>query len=301
MTDEQSIVVVLGTAQDAGLPQLGCNCSNCSKAISNQRFRRLVSSLGIFNTITGKSYIIDATPNLTEQVRLLNKIKSKFLNKSNYSLKNITGTNEFELSGIFLSHAHIGHYLGLVQLGKEALCANKIPVYATSSMIKFLNANSPFNDLIINKNIIPNEIKIDKKFIINQSLSLTPFFVQHRHEHSDTVGFYISGSKKELLYIPDMDVLSQDVLDRISDADIAIIDGTFYDKSELSTYHDFQKVSHPTIKESMQILKTITKGTSIYYTHFNHTNPVLDSKSEVLNEIKANGLKLVHKGQAFKI
>ena len=301
MTDEQSIVIVLGTTQDAGLPQLGCNCTNCSRAISNQHFRRLVSSLGIFNPTTGKSYIIDATPNLTEQVGLLNKIKSKFLNKNYYSIKNIAGTNEFELSGIFLTHAHIGHYLGLVHLGKEAFCANKIPIYATSSMIKFLNANSPFNDLIINKNIIPNEIKIDKKCVINQSLSLTPFSVQHRHEHSDTVGFSISGSKKELLYIPDMDVLSQDILDRISEADIAIIDGTFYDKSELGTRKDFQEVSHPTIKDSIQVLGTLTKETRIYYTHFNHTNPVLDSKSEAVNEIKASGLKLVHEGQAFKI
>lgn len=301
MTDEQSIVVVLGTAQDAGVPQLGCNCTNCRRVISNQRFRRLVSSLGIFNPTTGKSYIIDATPNLTEQVGLLNKIKSKYPNRRNNSIINIGESNEFGLSGVFLTHAHIGHYLGLVQLGKEALCAHKIPVYATSSMIKFLNANSPFNDLIINENIISKEIKQNKKCLINQSLSLTPFSVQHRHEHSDTVGFSISGSKKELLYIPDMDVLSQDILYRISNADIAIIDGTFYDKSELGPRRDIQEVSHPTIKESMQALRTFTKETRIYYTHFNHTNPVLDSKSEAVNEIKANGLKLVYKGQAFKI
>ena len=40
--------------------------------------------------------------------------------------------------GIFLTHAHIGHYSGLIHLGKEALGAKGISVYAMPKMSFFL-------------------------------------------------------------------------------------------------------------------------------------------------------------------
>lgn len=288
MTGESYKVVILGTAQDAGVPQLGCECSNCIRALENNKFKHLVASIGIINQINGKAYIIDATPDITEQLSLLRK-------------SSIGSDHRLTIEGIFLTHAHMGHYIGLVQLGKEAWSAAKLPIFGTPDMVRFLSTNHPFSDLIKDKNIVLNKISPDKKFQVDQKLTIIPIPVPHRQEHSDTVGFLIYGMKKQLLYIPDMDVLSDEILKYISKVDIAILDGTFYDKTELPAHRDYKEIQHPTISQSMGVLKKYLKNTKIYYTHFNHTNPILDKDSEALKHVKELGFKIVRLGQAIEI
>ena len=52
------------------------------------------------------------------------------------------------IDGIFLTHAHIGHYTGLMYLGREGLGGNKIKVYALKRMASFLRKNGPWDQLI---------------------------------------------------------------------------------------------------------------------------------------------------------
>ena len=276
--NKKIIIVLLGTAQDAGVPQLGCDCAICTRALSNMSYRRLVAAIGIINPITEKSYL----PNRT-------------------GVKTKSQESKLGLEGIFLTHAHMGHYLGLLQFGKEASAAKKLPVHATSSMVDFLEANSPFKDLVNEQNIITNKITPGGKCLHENNLDITPLPVLHRHEHSDTVGYLIKGAKKQLLYIPDMDQLTEPVQKQISKADIALIDGTFYDKAELSTRRNYEDILHPTISKSMVELKLLLRNTNIYYTHFNHTNPVLDPDSEPRKMVKSAGFGIARERQTFKI
>eukprot|EP00957_Ditylum_brightwellii_P156501 11911053-Ditylum_brightwellii.AAC.1 len=55
--------------------------------------------------------------------------------------------------GIFLTHAHIGHYTGLMYLGREALGAVDVPVYAMPRMRSFLKNNGPWSQLVSLGNI----------------------------------------------------------------------------------------------------------------------------------------------------
>ena len=294
------MTVILGTAQDAGIPQLGCNCTNCQRALKDQRYSQMVSSLGIVNRTKGICYFIDCTPDFTKQLVLLNK---HLINRQ--SVKNLrpgkTTSSYQPPAGIFLSHAHIGHYLGIVQLGKEAAACSKIPVYATARMGNFLTANQPFKSLIDEQHIELHRLSHDREYIINNELSITPFDVPHRNELSDTVGFIIKGRNKKVLYAPDMNELTQSILDQISMVDIAIIDGTFYDASELTSRRAVSKVQHPIIKDSSQDLFKYLKDTDIYFTHFNHTNPVLIPNSAAQKSVKTLGFKLARTGQRFLI
>ncbi len=298
--NKKIIIVLLGTAQDAGVPQLGCDCAICTRALSNMSYRRLVAAIGIINPITEKSYLIDATTDLKEQMVLLGKVRSKYL-PNRTGVKTKSQESKLGLEGIFLTHAHMGHYLGLLQFGKEASAAKKLPVHATSSMVDFLEANSPFKDLVNEQNIITNKITPGGKCLHENNLDITPLPVLHRHEHSDTVGYLIKGAKKQLLYIPDMDQLTEPVQKQISKADIALIDGTFYDKAELSTRRNYEDILHPTISKSMVELKLLLRNTNIYYTHFNHTNPVLDPDSEPRKMVKSAGFGIARERQTFKI
>lgn len=292
MSENKCIIVLLGTAQDAGVPQLGCSCENCQRALINDKYGRLVASLGIINQGTGKCFVIDCTPDFRSQYAILAKLKRKYLtSNSNRNGKKLI-KNNLELDGILLTHAHMGHYTGLLQLGKEGINASAVPVFGSKKMIKFLNSNKPFSSLMKNRNLNPKIIEHGKSIKIDQNLTITPYLVQHRSDFTDTFGFLIHGSNKRLLYVPDMDIITKPVIDLMLKSDIAMIDGTFYQRDELHPRRNISLIPHTPILESMKVFKPYLKSTRIYFTHFNHTNPVVDFDSSEANYVKKAGFGL---------
>ena len=263
------LVQVLGTAQDGGYPQPGCNCPNCKKAHKNQHLIRYPASLGIIDSQAHKSYIIDPTPKLPEQLRLLNK-KAIEANLS-----------KDHLEGIFITHAHMGHYPGLLYFGKEVMNSSKLKVFCSHKMNEFLSANQPWRNLVEN-NICVKTFKNEEK-IIQDNIIFQPVEVPHRAEHTDTYGFLVRGEKKALFYIPDIDQWEgfEDKFNEITKkVDYMLLDGTFYEREELKTHRDrkIKNVPHPPVKETLSLLEegTLKKnGAKIFFTHFNHTNRVL--------------------------
>ena len=63
------------------------------------------------------------------------------------------------LSGIFLTHAHMGHYTGLMWLGKEVMGAAKVPVHAMPRMAAYLRSNGPWSQLVKLENIELREMR----------------------------------------------------------------------------------------------------------------------------------------------
>ena len=144
MTNQKCIICVLGSAQDAGVPQIGCYCENCSRAYTKDSFKRLVSSIAILNQTNEKTFLIDCTPDFKAQLAILDYMSRKYSGLSSKITPPKNYDHNLNISGIFLTHAHMGHYMGLTQLGKEAGNSQLIPVYGTKKMIKFLNSNKPF-------------------------------------------------------------------------------------------------------------------------------------------------------------
>jgi len=92
-------ITVLGIAQDAGYPQIDCEKECCMLFYDGLEDKKLVSCLGLVDLNDKKKYIFDATPDFTEQTQLL---KTNHLDNGNI------------IDGLFLTHAHIGHYTGLM-------------------------------------------------------------------------------------------------------------------------------------------------------------------------------------------
>jgi pyrroloquinoline quinone biosynthesis protein B len=116
-TPNSAYMTVLGIAQDAGYPQMNCKKECCKMAWKNPKLQRMTSCMAIIDPETKQQWIIDATPNIKDQIQLL---------------KRISGTETID--GILLTHAHIGHYTGLMHFGKEVMGANKVPVYTMPRM-----------------------------------------------------------------------------------------------------------------------------------------------------------------------
>ncbi|MFW5786894.1 MAG: MBL fold metallo-hydrolase [Halanaerobiales bacterium] len=265
-------IKALGTAQDGGYPQPGCTCPNCREALQDPRRKRSPASLGISLPKIKKHYIIDPTPAFNHQLNLLN----------NNNRESKTSSNP--LAGVFISHAHMGHYSGLMYLGKEAINTDNLPVYTSPRMEDFLKNNHPWSGLLKNKNIKINQFKPDKKIYFKNNLEITPIKVPHRAEYTDTFGFIIRGNKNSLFYLPDIDGWQgfEDKFNHISSTvDYMILDGTFYTRDELTKHRNrnIKKVPHPTIKHTIKELKNERlkqNDSKIFFTHFNHTNRVLD-------------------------
>ena len=62
------------------------------------------------------------------------------------------------------------------------------------------------------------------------SLQITPILVPHRDEFSETVGYYIKGKEKTLLFIPDIDKWYRwetDIRELVKEVDYALLDASF--------------------------------------------------------------------------
>ncbi|MFN3196502.1 MAG: MBL fold metallo-hydrolase [Chlorobiota bacterium] len=279
---ENTSIIVLGTIQDAGSPHIACKKECCNGLFENPDNSRQVVSLGLYDAMSGKKYLFEATPDITQQMKYLSEYGDQ--------------TDKEVPNGIFLTHAHIGHYTGLMYLGKEAMSANKVPVYAMPKMKKYLETNGPWSQLVSEKNIEIVGIVDGVEVILSEELSVTPLLVPHRDEYSETVGYRIEGPNKSALFIPDIDKWEKwdlDIIAEVKKVDYAFLDATFYDGAELNN-RDMSEIPHPFVVESMNKFESLNsvEKEKIIFIHFNHTNPIIDSTSEEARKVIENGFRI---------
>ena len=281
------LLKVLGTIQDGGIPHMGCSKECCSNYFLSKKSRIGVSSLGISNLKYNTNYIIDATPNINLQ--LIDLIGNADPSK--------------KLNGIFLTHAHMGHYAGLLNFGRESLNSKNIPLYLMPKFYNFILNNGPWNQLVELNNIKLNKIYNREKVILHNNLSFTPIQVPHRDEYSETVGYIIESIHKKALYIPDIDKWAKwevSIVEMIKSVDYAFLDGTFFDEKEINN-RDISEIPHPFIIESLKLFKELDESekSKVYFIHLNHTNPVLNSESSEYKKVISAGFNIAKTGMEF--
>ena len=281
------LLKVLGTIQDGGIPHMGCSKECCSNYFLSEKSRIGVSSLGVSNLKHDTNYIIDATPNI------------------NFQLIDLIGNADpsKKLNGIFLTHAHMGHYVGLLNFGRESLNSKNIPLYLMPKFYNFILNNGPWNQLVKLNNIKLNKIYNREKVILHNNLSFTPIQVPHRDEYSETVGYIIESIHKKALYIPDIDKWAKwevSIVEMIKSVDYAFLDGTFFDKKEINN-RDISEIPHPFIIESLKLFEGLdgSEKSKIYFIHLNHTNPVLNSESSEYKKVISAGFNIAKTGMEF--
>jgi pyrroloquinoline quinone biosynthesis protein B len=253
-------LVVLGIAQDAGIPHLNCQQPLCVSIRAGKRRPERVSSLGLVDRVSGRAYLFDATPDFNAQVH------------------DLTGGRPPD--GIFLTHAHIGHYTGLMYLGRESIGARAVPVYATDRMLEFLDSNGPWSQLIALGNIERRWVEHDRAVDLPGGLRVTPFRVPHRDEFSDTTGYRIEGPRRKAIFIPDIDrweKWDRSVREIAGTVDLAFLDGTFASPAEVN--RNIEEIPHPMMSRTRELLR----GTRarLWFIHINHTNAELDAADVV--------------------
>ena len=275
-------LVVLGVAQDGGYPQAGCRRECCARAWRDSSQRRGASCVAVVDPATNERWLFDATPDFPQQLRALDEL--------------MPPSSAPGLAGILLTHAHIGHYAGLMHLGREALGARKVPVYAMPRMREFLSRNGPWDQLVRLGNIDVRSMRADGPVALNHRLTATPILVPHRDEYSETVGFRIEGPNRSVLYIPDIDKWERwgrSIEKFIAEADVAYLDGTFFADGEIPG-RSMAEIPHPFIEESMKRFEALPRAerAKIHFIHMNHTNPALRSGSPACRQIERAGFRV---------
>lgn len=278
--------VVLGTAQDGGFPQAGCKKVCCKNAWGDATKRRDPASLGLIDPISGQRWLIECTPSFPRQARRFDAALPKLAGR---------------IDGILLTHAHMGHYAGLLHLGREVMGADGVPVHAMPRMEKFLRTQGPWSQLVQLKNIALRPMRDGRAFALNKRLRVTPFLVPHRDEFSETVGFRIEGPRQKILWLPDIDKWERwktPLEKALAGVDVAYLDATFYTDGELGG-RDMSKIPHPFIAETMRRLKTQPAAVraKVRFIHLNHTNPAHNPRSAAAKVIRAAGFRVAEQGE----
>ena len=279
--------VVLGIAQDAGVPHIGCRQERCEVARRDPSRRERVACLGLVDEKEGRRFLIDATPDIASQIESLPSVRP--------------GARPI-VDGILLTHAHIGHYTGLMYLGREALGASGVTVWATPRMARFLRENGPWSQLVSLGNVVLEEMAPGREFALTPSLRVTPLLVPHRDELSDTVAFRVRGPSRALLYVPDIDKWERwdgRLAEEAAGADWALLDGTFEDAAEVPG-RPLGEIPHPRVGETVARLAGAGRRARVLFVHLNHTNRLLWDAAAV-RALEAKGFAVARDGQELEL
>ena len=290
-TNAAPYLLVLGIAQDGGTPQAG---NKKHPGWADNKFRRRVVSLAVVDPISRERWLFEATPDFREQLHKLDQVAP---------VKGQPG-----IAGVFLSHAHIGHYTGLMFLGHESMGARDVPVYAMPKMVEFLRGNGPWSQLVKYENIVLRAMEDRRAIRLNNRLSVTAFLVPHRQEFSEVVGFRIDGPNRSVIFIPDIDSWEEwdDAGSRIEDViasvDVAYVDGSFFANGEIPG-RDMSGFPHPFITHSMHRFSNLPakEKSKVRFIHLNHTNPAIWPDSVERAQVLANGYGIADEGEIFEL
>jgi pyrroloquinoline quinone biosynthesis protein B len=286
---DEPYVVVLGIAQDGGVPQAG---SDRHPGWEDPTQRRRVVALGLVDPRgAGARYLFEATPDLREQLHALSALQPA----------NAEGP---VLDGVFLTHGHMGHYTGLMFLGHESMGAQGVPVYAMPRMAAYLSSNGPWDQLVRYRNVELVTLAAGEPVELAPGLRVTAIPVPHRQEYTEVVGFRIEGPSRSVLFVPDIDSFAAldaqggRIEELIAGVDIAYLDGSFWAQGEIPG-RDMTEFPHPMIVDSLERFAALppSERAKIRFIHLNHTNPALDARGPERARIEAAGLAVAEEGE----
>jgi len=288
-------IVLLGNCQDGGIPHAGCFLKCCLPAYEHRVLHRHPVALGVLGD-DRTFHLFEATPNLPHQIYLFNN----YLNLKPPIRKP---------DQVFITHAHFGHIQGLGFFGRETLNAKDIKVHTSDAVHKFIQNTPAWNIVVDNLEFVQFD-NMDQANFPKAGFKVTPIFIPHRQDMSDTVAFTIETNEGyRILFLPDHDTW-EETLGKVKcttirewfqklQIDVALIDATFFTKTELASKR-MMKIPHPSVKESCERLGPRRRDDPrVVFIHLNHTNPLHRLDSPEAKYVLDLGWEIGWEGQTF--
>ncbi len=257
---------MLGSGQDGGVAQIGCECRNCGAVRRGERASRSAASIAIIHD--GQAILVDTAPDIRQQWSLIGA----------------------PVAAVTWTHAHMGHVAGASQLGREGPDL-RVPGIGTAALLAHVQAAAPHLSLAW-QTLAPGATHGVA------GLALRFHAIHHRAESSDTVAIEVQG-KRRVLYLPDTDAWDDAVeaaIARLQAGDLLLFDATFWSRDELP-HRDIALVPHPFVQETLERLHALVQqGVRVVLTHLNHTNPLCDPASPQHADVAGRGIVVAHDG-----
>lgn len=262
--------------------------------------RRHVSSLALIVPRDDGSngvYLVDATPDVREQLDMLRDVRDEPAGR----------VDRAPVDGVLLTHAHIGHYTGLMFFGFEAVHTSGVPVWCSPTMAEFLRTNGPWSQLVSIGNISIRDVDPGEAVVIEEQITVTPIIVPHRAEYTDTLGFVFDAGGDRVLFVPDTEPwrtwqtpLPEFI--RAEGIEVAIVDATFYSGDELPGRSP-ASIGHPLVTDTMDLLEPLVQEgrLRVILTHLNHSNPALEPTGPAARDVRRRGFEIAREGMEVRL
>ena len=271
-------IKLLGNAQDAGRPQLGCTEKCCEDARRDTNLSRMPVSLGLYGEQFG---IVETTRCIGDQITLMGNLP---------------------ISEVWLTHAHLGHIEGLGQFGRESLNSKNVKLRCSDSVVDYVMKHPIWKKLIERGNLTFDKFKSD---------TIVPIEVPHRAQDFDTHAILFKGKNNNILFLPDHDTWEK-TLDFVEynnpkewfsslDANIILLDGTFWNSNELKGRIQ-ANVPHPTVSETLDLIgEKSVNDPRVIFIHLNHTNPLHYPNSDEYQKVTSLGWEVGEEGMELNL
>ena len=176
--------------------------------------------------------------------------------------------------------------------------------HSINAGVKHRLTNNSDEICVIIENFFFIVINFDKKTNHLSNISVKPIKVPHRDEYSETAAYEIIGKNKKALFIPDIDKWEKwekNLIELVQEFDYLLLDATFYDSKEIN--RDISEIPHPLVSETISLLENLSlkDKSKVYFIHMNHTNMMLDPKSDLSEYVTSKGFNIARLGLKLEL
>lgn len=307
----QTRLLVLGSAAGGGFPQWNCNCQNC-KAVrkGDPRYQARTQSSVAWSEDGSRWLLLNASPDILKQIQATESLQPRHAKR------------ETGIEGVMLMDAQLDHVTGLIML-REHIGA--LPVYATEEVFSELSESFPLTKLLshycgVEQRLIrlsdgarPIFDPIILPWITDAYVSAfalqskpPPYSAWRDNPRpGDNIGvtFVNESTGKRLVYAPGLGQIDQETSKRLKEADIVVVDGTFWHDAEMIE----QGLGKKTARQMGHLplsgpagmfatLQSLPATTRKILIHINNTNPILREDSPERKSLMDAGIEVAHDG-----
>jgi pyrroloquinoline quinone biosynthesis protein B len=312
-------IKILGSAAGGAFPQWNCACPNCRSLRAGTFQGKARSQTQVAISADNRSwFLLGASPDLRSQIESTPELQPR-------SKVNNDGIRQSPIAGAVLANADIDHVLGLLLLRE----LQPLRIHATASIRRILREdNSMFGMLqrLTNQaswtDFVPGEAfslkdSSEKNSGIHvRALSLAqhfPAYVSTDRQQSlkaeeSSLGFIIeSPTGKRLAYMPAVPELSDELMQEFDNADLLLLDGTFWSNDELiriqGSGQTALQMGHVPVsgpEGTLVRLAQLRRPRKIYL-HINNTNPMLNEAGPEYRQVRDAGWEIAEDGWQFDL
>lgn len=297
---------VLGSAAGGGFPQWNCGCANCDRARRGlSGFRPRTQAQVAVSCGSGSWILLNASPDLRQQL-LHDPDFAPALNR-----------RTTPASTVVLTSADVDSVMGLLHLREF----QPLRVFATPSVVRILTEeNSLFRCLERSSPPVSWEpLSLDRSTTID-GLACTPIPLGGDYpdyvgaalrkslaKDEGVIGLEFRQSERRFLFAPSISGQNEAWKCPAGEADLALLDGTFWTDNELIDVRGGGKtareIGHIPLSGPNGLLAQLpqaSKGRRVLV-HINNTNPVLYESSDAHRAVRDAGFEVAYDGMEFEL